>query len=814
MTHRKRSSQSFSESNLNPRRSSSRLKAGFTALLLAFSLLLVPTTLSAQSLIAAWTETTPLPANPRIQAAVEYQGNLVVVAISGTWVGEVNPLNGSVSWRNTLDPPPGNRASLYPDEAARIDRWLILPSDQESLVGELDEDGSILNWTSAPGLPISRYVSGTGAVSTFGNHVFVVGGHGDDVHTALDTVFSAEMDPTTGVLSTWVSEGTIPYILHDPMAAIVGDRIFVFGGEGTSAGASLANSKKVISAKILPGGGLSAWQPEPGLTLARPHSAFMIANDTLHVIAGGVHSYMTATVESAAISTAGLQSSFVSSASLPLTLNSNSAVKVGPWGYVFGGNLSTFGSTQTNRVFVTQLEPLPDTDSDGVPDAGDNCPTTPNADQADSDLDGIGDACDTYPNDPDNDSDGDTIGGTTDNCPNVYNPDQLDLDGDGQGDACDFDDDADGVDDDVDNCPLISNTAQEDNDLDGEGDACDGDDDNDNVLDTSDNCPFTANTNQDDNDGDGLGDVCDLDDDNDTVEDLVDNCPFSANPSQSDIDGDGMGDVCDSDPDGDGVSTGDNCPLDPNPLQEDLDGDGDGDACDIDDDDDLVDDDVDNCPLIFNQGQEDLDGDGIGDACDSDVDGDGIDDTTDNCPLTTNTSQDDADGDGMGDACDMDDDADGIDDLSDNCPLVANPGQADFDGDGIGNKCDTDPDGDGIDTAVDNCPLRPNPSQRDFDGDGIGNRCDRDRDGDGVRNRHDRCPFTPPGTVVAPGNGCSIEQLVPCDGPRGMSRPWRNHGRYVRALTHTANRFLQLGLITPQERHDIVAAGAQSQCGH
>ncbi|MEM6702016.1 MAG: thrombospondin type 3 repeat-containing protein [Acidobacteriota bacterium] len=456
-----------------------------------------------------------------------------------------------------------------------------------------------------------------------------------------------------------------------------------------------------------------------------------------------------------------------------------------------------------------------DEDDDGVPDAADNCPLVANSDQADADGDGIGDVCDDYPNDPVNDEDDDGVGGDIDNCPTVYDPDQEDLDGDGQGDACDFDDDDDGVDDEVDNCPLISNSDQDDNDLDDEGDACDADDDNDTVLDTSDNCPLTSNTDQQDSDGDGIGDVCDADDDNDGVDDTIDNCPFSANPSQSDIDGDGLGDVCDADADGDGIDDlGDNCPLDPNSDQEDFDGDGAGDACDIDDDDDLVDDTEDNCPFVFNQDQADLDGDGIGEACDADVDGDGIDDVADNCPLTQNTSQDDADGDGLGDACDVDDDGDGIDDVADNCALVANPGQADFDGDGIGNACDLDIDGDGIDTAVDNCPLRPNPSQRDFDGDGVGNRCDRDRDGDGVRNRHDRCPFTPPGTVVAPGNGCSIEQLVPCDGPRGMSRPWRNHGQYMRALTQTAKRFVQLGLITQQEKHDIVSAGAQSQCGY
>lgn len=35
----------------------------------------------------------------------------------------------------------------------------------------------------------------------------------------------------------------------------------------------------------------------------------------------------------------------------------------------------------------------PDTDDDGVPDSSDNCPYTPNPDQADSDGDGVGDVC-------------------------------------------------------------------------------------------------------------------------------------------------------------------------------------------------------------------------------------------------------------------------------------------------------------------------------------------------------------------------------------------------------------------------------------
>jgi PKD repeat protein len=225
----------------------------------------------------------------------------------------------------------------------------------------------------------------------------------------------------------------------------------------------------------------------------------------------------------------------------------------------------------TDQVTLTILGP--DTDGDGVRDAGDNCPQAANADQADLDADGAGDACDgdldgdgvangldAFPRDPAEwaDSDGDGVGDNGDAFPN--DPTEwADSDGDGVGDNGDVfpddpaewaDSDGDGV---GDNGDVFPDDPAEWADSDGDGtgdnaDACAGHDD------------------RADADGDGRADGCDLcpasaggceaDLDGDNVPNLEDNCLDKANAAQADLDGDGRGDLCDNDRDGDGYSDG------------------------------------------------------------------------------------------------------------------------------------------------------------------------------------------------------------------------------------------------------------------
>ncbi len=81
-----------------------------------------------------------------------------------------------------------------------------------------------------------------------------------------------------------------------------------------------------------------------------------------------------------------------------------------------------------------------------------------------------------------------------------------------------------------------------------------------------------------------------------------------------------------------------------------------------------------------------------------------------------------------------------------------------------------------------------------------------DSDGDGVLDSEDLCPDTPGGSLVN-SDGCSIDQLAPCDGG------WKNHGEFVRHFRTVTAAFEAVGLITTKQTRELDKACAQADCG-
>ena|GEM_PF-5818738 len=488
-------------------------------------------------------------------------------------------------------------------------------------------------------------------------------------------------------------------------------------------------------------------------------------------------------------------------------------------------------------VFRVESAPLPtDSDSDGILDSSDNCPTIANPNQLNTDGDSMGNSCD-----PDDDNDGlsdadeaargtnplvaDTDGdGLTDGQEVAAgtNPRNGDSDGDGVNDGqeiaahtdpLDADSDNDGTNDGQDAFPLNASESA-DTDGDGTGNNADTDDDNDLQTDADEQAcgsnPLSSSSRAADFDGDRRPDCVDTDDDNDGASDATDRFPFDAAESM-DTDGDGIGNNADTDDDNDGLSDSTEANLGTSSTNPDTDGDGTNDGQDA-------------FPLNASE-SVDTDGDGTGNTADTDDDNDLQTDADEEAcgsnPLSSSSLSPDNDGDRRPDCVDTDDDNDGTPDTSDAFPLDSNE-SADTDGDGTGNNADTDDDNDlqtdADEQACGSNPLSSSSRAADFDGDRRPDCVDTDDDNDGVADAVDSFDYSNMSpTVVIGGVDTQVtNQVLPSGGTFSdliaqAAANAQSHGDFISAVSNMSDQWRRDGRITAQQRSRIISVAAQAQ---
>ena len=182
------------------------------------------------------------------------------------------------------------------------------------------------DWTSLS--PFATPRSGLASV-TNGRFAWVIGGLGTGV--VYDDVQVAPINPD-GTLGAWRLTTPLPSPRHEHSAVVVGDRIYVTGGQ-TSGSVEL---DEVLSATIQPDGSLGPWVNEERFSGPRRAHASVGTGGYLYVIGGDAASTL-ADVQRAPILSNGSLGPWSATTSLPFGRYLLKAVVHGGFIYVVGG---------------------------------------------------------------------------------------------------------------------------------------------------------------------------------------------------------------------------------------------------------------------------------------------------------------------------------------------------------------------------------------------------------------------------------------------------------------------------------------------
>jgi hypothetical protein len=109
-----------------------------------------------------------------------------------------------------------------------------------------------------------------------------------------------------------------------------------------------------------------------------------------------------------------------------------------------------------------------------------------------------------------------------------------------------------------------------------------------------------------------------------------------------------------------------------------------------------------------------------------------------------------------------------------------------------------DGDGDGVPDGIDRCPNLATSDQNDADRDGVGDACDE-------------CEDTAFGDPVLP-NGCSPDQLCPCDGP-SSTEEWSGQRQYVQCIARSLKALSAKKRVSRSRVRQLLQDAVRSGCG-
>lgn len=256
--------------------------------------------------VGPWSSNPPLP-SPRVRASAAVHGGQVVLV--GGAGSDVVAARWHSDGRVTAFSPLGTVPELRPGLAAAVagDELFVAGGDVARPVvsARLAPVASAGTFVAGPSLPAPRRAARLVSTAT---HVYLLGGSSPSADFADVLVAARQPDDTLG---PWVPTTPLPQGRYLHVALVAGRRLYVLGGT-----TGMGPTADALTAPLLDDGGVGDWTPTTPLPDAGNEAAGAVVGDSLFVMGGQAGPASDSVVRATVLSDGGL-SSWSPTTSLP-----------------------------------------------------------------------------------------------------------------------------------------------------------------------------------------------------------------------------------------------------------------------------------------------------------------------------------------------------------------------------------------------------------------------------------------------------------------------------------------------------------------